>query len=58
MQDTGARLRGIGGDEIVRREVAKDGEFRAPRAEEKVVGSQRPGVGHLRTGLLHKLPLD
>ena len=37
LQDTGARLRGIGGDEIVRREVAKDGEFSRAQGRGKVV---------------------
>ena len=58
LQSTGARLRGIGGDEIVRREVAKDGEFRAPRAEEKWSGPNGQVLDISEPGWLHKLPLD
>ena len=58
LQDTGARLRGIGGDEIVRREVAKDGEFRVPRAEEKWSGPNGQVLDISEPGWLHKLPMD
>ena len=58
LQDTGARLRGIGGDEIVRREVARDGEFRAPRAEEKWSGPNGQVLDISEPGWLHKLPRD
>ncbi len=58
LQDTGARLREIDGQEIVRREIAKDGEVRPPRAEEKWSGPNEQVLDISEPGWLHKLPLD
>ena len=58
LQDTGTKLRDIGGDEIVRREVAKNGEPRPPRAEEKWSGPNGQVLDISESGWLHQLPLD
>ena len=58
LQDTGARLRKVDGQEIERREVAREGEFRPPRAEEKWSGPNGQVLDISEPGWLHKLPLD
>ncbi len=58
LQNTGARLREIDGQEIVRREIAKEGEVRPPRAEEKWSGPNGQVLDISEPGWLHKLPLD
>ena len=58
LEDTGARLRDIHGEEIVRREVAGDGEPRLPRAEEKWSGPNGQVLDISEPGWLYKLPLD
>jgi catechol 2,3-dioxygenase-like lactoylglutathione lyase family enzyme len=58
LQETGAKLQEIDGQEIVRREVAKDGETRPPRAEEKWSGPNGQVLDISEPGWLHKLPLD
>ena len=58
LQETGAKLQEIDGQEIVRREVAKEGEIRPPRAEEKWSGPNGQVLDISESGWLHKLPLD
>ena len=58
LQETGGRLRQIGGDEIVRREIAGPGEMRPPRAEEKWSGPNGQVLDISEPGWLHKPPLD
>ncbi len=58
LEDTGAKLREINGEEIVRREVAADGQPRAPRAEEKWAGPNGQVLDISEPGWLHKLPMD
>ncbi|MYC29389.1 MAG: VOC family protein [Chloroflexi bacterium] len=58
LQEAGSRLQQIGGDEIVRRDVAGPGETRPPRAEEKWSGPNGQVLDISEPGWLHKLPLD
>ncbi len=58
LEETGAKLRGINGEEIVRRDVAADGQPRAPRAEEKWSGPNGQVLDISEPGWLHKLPMD
>ena len=58
LQDTGTRLREIDGQEIVRREVAKVGEVRRPRAEEKWSGPNGQVLDISEPGWLIRLPPD
>ena len=58
LQNTGAKLRQIDGKEIVRREVAGEGELRPPRAEEKWFGPNEQVLDISEPGWLHRLPLD
>ena len=58
LHETGARLREIDGQEIVRRELAGEGEVRRPRAEEKWSGPNGQVLDISEPGWLHKLPLD
>ena len=56
--ETGDRLRQIDGEEIVRREVAADGQPRPPRAEEKWSGPNGQVLDISEPGWLHVLPPD
>ena len=58
LEEAGARLRGIDGEEIVRRQVTGDGEPRPPRAEEKWSGPNGQVLDISEPGWLHKLPMD
>ena len=58
LEDTGAQLREIDGQEIVRRDVAPDGSPRPPRAEEKWSGPNGQVLDISEPGWLHKLPMD
>jgi methylmalonyl-CoA/ethylmalonyl-CoA epimerase len=58
LEETGAKLREINGEEIVRREVAADGQPRAPRAEEKWAGPNGQVLDISEPGWLHKRPMD
>ena len=58
LQETGARLRKIDGEEIVRRDIAGPGETRPPRAEEKWSGPNGQVLDISEPGWLHKPPMD
>ena len=58
LEDTGVRLQEIHGEEIVRRELAGDGEPRPLRAEEKWSGPNGQVLDISEPGWLYKLPLD
>ncbi|MDE2779257.1 MAG: VOC family protein [Chloroflexota bacterium] len=58
LQETGDKLRGIDGEEIVRRDLAGPGEVRAPRAEEKWSGPNGQVLDISESGWLHKPPMD
>ena len=51
LEDTGARLRDIDGNEIVRREVGGGRRTASASGRGEVVGSQRAGPGHIGAGL-------
>ena len=58
LEETGARLQQIDGQEIVRRDVGGTGADRPPRAEEKWAGPNGQVLDISEPGWLHKLPLD
>ena len=58
LADTGSRLQELDGQEIVRRELAGEGEIRRPRAEEKWSGPNGQVLDISEPGWLHKPPLD
>ena len=58
LEETGARLQQLAGEEIVRREIAGPGEARPPRAEEKWAGPNGQVLDISVPGWLHRLPPD
>lgn len=58
LEETGARLQQLSGEEIVRREIAGPGEARPPRAEEKWSGPNGQVLDISVPGWLHRLPPD
>ena len=58
LEETGARLEALEGSEIVRREVAPEGQPRPPRAEEKWSGPNGQVLDISVPGWLHRPPMD
>ena len=58
LEETGARLQQLAGEEIVRREIAGPGEVRPPRAEEKWSGPNGQVLDISVPGWLHRMPPD
>lgn len=58
LEETGARLQQLAGEEIVRREIAGPGEVRPPRAEEKWSGPNGQVLDISVPGWLHRQPPD